>query len=85
MGAPDAERAVEITYYTFAPFQGRGYASAMAAELASRARASGEVTKIVAHTRAEENASVRILRRIGLVRVGELVDLDDGPIWRWET
>jgi RimJ/RimL family protein N-acetyltransferase len=57
----------------------------MASELTSRARASGEVAKVVAHTRAEDNASDRILRRIGLVRVGEQIDSDDGPIWRWET
>ncbi len=30
VGSPDASGSVEIAYYTFPPFEGRGYATAMA-------------------------------------------------------
>jgi [ribosomal protein S5]-alanine N-acetyltransferase len=56
----------------------------MATELATRARRNGQVATLVAHTLAQENASVRILRRLGMKQVGETIDPDDGPVWRWE-
>jgi hypothetical protein len=31
------------------------------------------------------NASTRILERIGMTLIGEVVDPDDGLVWRWET
>ena len=36
-------------------------------------------------TLAELNASTTVLQRCGMTKVGELVDPDDGPIWRWEV
>src|SRR5436309_2440982 len=36
-GKPAADGSVEVAYNTFPPFEGRGYATAMAAELVARA------------------------------------------------
>src|SRR5262245_9201927 len=81
--APDASGTVEIAYYTFPPFEGRGYGSAMARELASRAEASGNTRKLLAHTLPQPNASTRILERAGFMLEGEVTDPEDGQVWRW--
>ena len=83
-GAPDANGDVEIAYGTFPPYEGRGYAKAMAASLISRARANG-APHIIAHTLPETNASCTILRSLGFRQVGTVIsDPEDGPVWRWE-
>lgn len=80
---PDAGGVVEIAYYTFPPFESRGYATAMARELTALARAKGSARTIVAHTLAEPNASTRVLERAGFRFVGEVIDPEDGRVWRW--
>ncbi len=37
-----------------------------------------------AHTLPERNASVRILEQLGFAHLGQVVDPEDGPVWRWE-
>ncbi len=83
-GPPDADDAVEIAYYTFPPFEGRGYATAMAAALTARAGADPPVRTVRAHTLPERNASARILEKLGFVHLGLVTDPEDGPVWRWE-
>ena len=39
---------------------------------------------VTAHTLAEENASTKVLQRCGFTRTAELIDPDEGPVWRWE-
>ena len=75
---------VEIAYGTFPPFEGRGYAKAMARALTDRALGSG-APRIIAHTLPETNASGTILRSVGFRQVGTVIaDPEDGPVWRWE-
>jgi ribosomal-protein-alanine N-acetyltransferase len=81
---PDPEGVVEIAYFTFPPFEGRGYASAMAAALVEVAEGFGEIRRVRAHTLPERNASTRILEKLGFERTGESVDPDAGSVWRWE-
>ena len=83
-GPPDADGAVEIAYFTFPVYEGRGYATAMAALLTSRAGAAPPARTVRAHTLRERNASVRILEKLGFAHLGEIVDPEDGPVWRWE-
>jgi RimJ/RimL family protein N-acetyltransferase len=83
-GAPGPAAEVEIAYFTFPPYERRGYGGAMAAALVERARGSGEVRLVYAYTLAEPNASTRILTRRGFANVGSIVDPEDGPLWRWE-
>jgi len=83
-GAPDAAGAVEIAYFTFPPYEGRGYATAMAAALCRTAAASGEVRRVLAHTLPRDSASTRVLTKLGFSRSGTVQDPEDGPVWRWE-
>lgn len=82
--APDAAGAVEIAYFTFPEFEGRGYGTAMAAALVERAARDDGVLTIRAHTLPEPNASTRILGRNGFVHLGTVEDPEDGLVWRWE-
>jgi RimJ/RimL family protein N-acetyltransferase len=78
-GRPAADGSVEVAYNTFPPFEGLGYATAMAVELVARA----ENRCVLAHTLPERNASCRALEKAGFVWAGEVTDPDDGPVWRW--
>lgn len=81
--APDAQGEVEIAYMTFPAFEGQGHATAMAGALVEVAAAGGAAMAI-AHTLPEENASGRALLRNGFVHAGEVIDPEDGLVWRWE-
>ena len=76
--------SVEIAYFTFPGFEGRGVGSGMAALLVSTAAESSVVTQVIAHTLPELNASGVILTRNGFTRTGDVIDPDDGLVWRWE-
>lgn len=79
-----ADGDVEIAYGTFPPFEGMGYAKAMARALTDRALGSN-APRIIAHTMPEQNASGSILRATGFRQVGTVIaDPEDGPVWRWE-
>ncbi len=65
------------------PTRGRGIATAVVRQLLARARVAGLRTA-VAHTRPELSPSTSVLARCGFHRVSEVVDPDDGPLWRWE-
>lgn len=82
--APTSEGTVEIAYFTFAEFEGRGYATAMALELIALATSFPLVRRILAHTLPEPNASTRILQKVGMRYVGEVFDPEDGRVWQWE-
>ena len=81
---PDHTGAVEIAYVTSPAYEGRGYAKAMISALVELAAHSGALT-ILAHTLPETNASNVALRRQGFRFVDEVIDPDDGPVWRWEN
>jgi len=82
-GAPNTLGEIEIAYYTFPPFEGRGYASAMAKQLVEIAFEVPEVKAVFAHTLVEENASTSILKKCGFIFDRQLTDPDDGDVWRW--
>jgi RimJ/RimL family protein N-acetyltransferase len=83
-GSPTAEGTVEIGYEIAPAYRNQGLATEVAQALVSHAFASGWVKSVLAHTLAEENASARVLRKCGFVKVDEYNDPDDGPVWRWE-
>jgi [ribosomal protein S5]-alanine N-acetyltransferase len=74
---------VEIAYFTFPGGEGRGVATRMAGRLVSLARASAPEVSITAHTLPHENASTRVLRKLGFLLVGPAVHEMDGQIWVW--
>ncbi|MEO7689591.1 MAG: GNAT family N-acetyltransferase [Sphingomonas sp.] len=78
---PDSSGLVEIAYFTFPALEGRGVASAMVAALLHIA--DGAATGVIAHTLPERNASCAVLARNGFTLDGEVMDPEDGPVWRW--
>lgn len=83
-GGPDAAGDVEIAYGVFPPFEGQGYAKAIARALVKRAVDNG-APHVIAHTLPEVNASGSILRGIGFRQVATVIsDPEDGPVFRWE-
>jgi RimJ/RimL family protein N-acetyltransferase len=83
-GVPTENASVEIAYHTFEPFEGRGYASAMALALVGIAERSGRVASVLAHTLPQASASTRVLEKAGLRLVGEVLDPEDSLVWRWQ-
>jgi ribosomal-protein-alanine N-acetyltransferase len=81
--APDDEGTVEIAYHSFPPQEGRGYATAMIAQLIAIACGSGAAV-VIAHTAPVMNASACALCRNGFVQADAFVDPEDGPVWYWE-
>lgn len=82
-GAPE-EGMVEIAYGIVADYQGRGYATEAAAALVAFAFENARVSMIRAHTLPTVNASTRVLAKCGFEHIGEIVDPEDGLVWRWE-
>lgn len=83
-GPPGPEAVVEIAYGVDPAYQGRGYATEMTRALIAFAFGSGRVKLVRAHTRPRESASTRVLTKCRFERVGEVVDPEDGLVWRWE-
>jgi ribosomal-protein-alanine N-acetyltransferase len=83
-GPPDADGVVEIAYAVDDAHQGRGFATEAAQALAEFAFRHSAVRIVRAHTLASANASTRVLEKCGFTYVGEVVDPEDGPVWRWE-
>lgn len=82
---PDEQGEVEIGYEIAPAFQKKGYATAAANQMAELAFSRAEVSAVVAHTLASENASNAVLKKIGMVKVAELPDPELGTIWRWRV
>ena len=83
-GPPGADGAVEIAYGLAPEHQGKGYATEAAAALVTYAFSHRQVRVVRAHTLPESNASGRVLTKCGFRRVGEVIDPEDGLVWRWE-
>ena len=83
-GPPGPDGAVEIAYAIEADHQGKGFATEAAAALAHYALSSGFVRTVRAHTLRERNASASVLTKCGFRNIGDVLDPDDGLVWRWE-
>ena len=83
-GPPGLDAAVEIAYGVSPEHEGRGYASDAAASLVAHAFDCDGVRVVRAHTRSDEGASARVLIKCGFHCLGQMVDPEDGVVWRWE-
>ncbi len=90
---PTRAGRVEIAFWTFPPFEGRGWATAMTRALVARAFSDPAVHTVVAHTLPERDPASGVLKANGLVRVearrrdespGEGAAPVRGRVWRWE-
>lgn len=82
-GAVNATGAIEIGYEISPDYQKQGLATEAAAGLIERAFSQPKVEMVDAHTLPEENYSCRILRKCGLLKIGEKYDPEDGEVWHW--
>lgn len=83
-GPPNQLGEVEIGYEIAPDFRNRGLATEMAKALVDYASNQIEVEKIIAHTLPMENPSTSVLKKLGFFKVAELIDPEDGAVWRWE-
>jgi RimJ/RimL family protein N-acetyltransferase len=83
-GPPDSAGMVEVAYGIVPSFEGHGYATQAANALVAYAFESGLVQIVRAHTLPTPNASTKVLTKCGFKFKGDVVDPEDGPVWRWE-
>ena len=81
---PPVDGTVEIAYAIEPGQQGKGHATAAARALAEFAFACGQVRVVRAHTLPAGIASQRVLLKAGFQKTGEVVDPEDGLVWRFE-
>jgi RimJ/RimL family protein N-acetyltransferase len=83
-GPPGDEGVVEIAYAVEPEHQGKGFATEAAQALVAYAFSSGQVRTVRAHTLPQANASTRVLTKCGFQHLGEVIDPEDGLVYRWE-
>ena len=74
---------VELAYFTFPGYEGRGLATRMCRELVTLARSAEPGVIVTAQTLPERNASTRVLEKCGFRRHAELDHPEDGLVWEW--
>jgi RimJ/RimL family protein N-acetyltransferase len=82
-GATDAEGMVELGYSIAPGYQRQGLAAEAARGLMEHAFAQPDVRMVDAHTLAEWNPSTKILRKLGMTKIAEKNDPEDGDTWQW--
>jgi [ribosomal protein S5]-alanine N-acetyltransferase len=75
---------VEIAYGTAPGHEGKGVATALAAELVKLARGENASLTVFAQTLPEENASTSILKKLGFQMMRTVDHPEDGLVWEWE-
>ncbi len=74
---------VEIAYFTFPAFEGRGVASWMAQRLVSIAHEHEARPEIFAQTLPKPSPSTAILQKLGFIHRDSLLHPEDGLVWEW--
>lgn len=82
-GPPDDDGITEIAYAIDEPSRGQGFAREAAAALVSYAMDNG-ARGVRAHTLPTRNPSTSVLTACGFTKLGEVIDPEDGLVWRWE-
>jgi RimJ/RimL family protein N-acetyltransferase len=83
-GPPDSDGVVELSYGINPDQRGKGYATEAAEALVIYAFGDSRVRVVRAHTFENANASTRVLTKCGFRYIGEVIDPEDGLVWRWE-
>jgi RimJ/RimL family protein N-acetyltransferase len=74
---------VELAYFTFPAFQGRGIAKKMAASLLTLAAGSDPAVMVIARTLIERNAAHRVLEKRAFTCMGKVESPEDGTVLEW--
>jgi len=83
-GPPDSNGMVEIAYGIAPVHQNKGYATEAAAELVRFALRTAKVRVVRAHTVERGGASARVLEKCRFRSCGQVMEPEDGLVWRWE-
>ena len=75
---------VEIAYGVAAEHQNQGFATEAAHALVEFAFRSGPVRVVRAHTFEAANSSPGSWRSAAFVSLGQVLEPEDGLVWRWE-
>ncbi len=78
-GGPDQTGTVEMGYSIIPEYRGRGYAPEMARALISWAFGNQRIRSVIAECLADNTASIRVLEKIGMQRLGL-----EGKLLKWE-
>lgn len=81
-GAP-ADNKVEIAYFTFPEYEGKGLATKTCKALVETALAEDPSVAVTARTLPEKNGSTRVLAKNGFGFSSVVQDPDDGEVWEW--
>jgi ribosomal-protein-alanine N-acetyltransferase len=71
LGPPDEQGRVEVGYSILPAWQAQGYATEITKALVDRALSDSDVRLVLAHTRADNLGSIRVLERCGFAMTGE--------------
>ena len=74
---------IELGYEVCKTFRNQGYATEMVAELIALAFDTKEIKSVLAHTLAENNPLVSVLKKNGFIFVKEVFDEKDSKLWQW--
>lgn len=81
---PPVDGVVEVAYAIDPEYQRKGHATEAARAAVEYAFGTGEVRTVRAHTLPDGVASQRVLEKCGFSKTSEVVDPEDGPVWRFE-
>ena len=81
--SPPKDNRVEIAYFTFPDFEGRGIATDMASQLLAIAQTHAPQVQLIAQTLLGRNASHRVLEKVGFQCVEKIDHPEDGVVWEW--
>ena len=84
---PPSHGEVEIAYFTFPGREGHGVGTRMATALLALSAQTAALRglRFIAHTLPQEDASTKILRRLGFEMLGPIVHPEDGTVWKWRV
>lgn len=83
-GPPNTNGDIEICYGIIASYRNKGYATEIAQWLTEHAFEDQRVKIVSATTLSDTNASSHVLRKCGMLKVGQVYDFEHGKLWKWE-
>ena len=83
-GRVDCRHVVEVAYSIDPEHQRKGYATEAARAAVAYAFGTGQVRTVRAHTLPDGVASQRVLEKCGFSKTSEVMDPEDGLVWRFE-
>lgn len=80
---PPLNRKIEIAYWTFAGYEGRGVATFMVRALCEIARQQSSELTLVAQTLPTTSPSTSVLKKVGFTFNQSVDHPEDGVVWEW--